>query len=51
MIEGNTIRRIREAVAAGRRPFQGRLASNLSGLESADTIETISLVAPPFRMV
>ena len=28
-----------------RRPFQGRLARQLSGLESADIIETISLVA------
>jgi len=28
-----------------RRPFQGRLASELSGLESADIIEKISLVA------
>ncbi|MCU1261108.1 MAG: hypothetical protein JWO80_3993 [Bryobacterales bacterium] len=27
-----------------RRPFQGRLASELSGLESADIIETISLL-------
>jgi hypothetical protein len=31
-----------------RRPFQGRLASNLSSLESADIIETISLVASSF---
>ena len=28
-----------------RRPFQGRLASELSGLESADIIEMISVVA------
>jgi hypothetical protein len=41
-----------------RRPFQGRLASELSTLESADIIETISVVASsiqdglgPFGMV
>ncbi|MEA2261319.1 MAG: hypothetical protein QOJ51_4144 [Acidobacteriaceae bacterium] len=28
-----------------RRPFQGRLASELSALESADIIEAISVVA------
>jgi hypothetical protein len=28
-----------------RRPFQGRLAMELSGLESADIIDTISVVA------
>jgi hypothetical protein len=28
-----------------RRPFQGRLAIALSGLESADIIETISVMA------
>ena len=31
-----------------RRPFQGRLASELSVLESADIVETISDVASSF---